>query len=167
MSLGEGRYLEIIAPQAGAKLAARDEGMRALEHLRIVGWAVSVSDVEAGIKSLRGAGFAIQPPQPGSRVTPSGERLEWSTFGLADQSLTVAPFFIHWSAATKHPSTTAPEGCTLVELKVQDPAVRQTGGRARCARRQRCYPRHGRTANRSAPYLRQQDRNAHVRLTRR
>jgi hypothetical protein len=122
VSLGEGRYLEIIAPQAGAKLAARDEGMRALEHLRIIGWAVSVSDVEEGIKALRGAGVAIQLPQPGSRVTPSGERLEWSTFGLADQSLTVAPFFIHWSPATKHPSTTAPGGCTLGELKVQDPA---------------------------------------------
>lgn len=121
VSLGEGRYLEIIAPQAGAKLAARDEGMRAVEHLRIVGWAVSVSDVEEGIRTLRGAGVAIGPPQPGSRLTPSGERLEWSTFGLADRSLTVAPFFIHWSAATKHPSTTAPGGCTLLELKVQDP----------------------------------------------
>ena len=122
VSLGDGRYLEIIAPQAGAKLAKGDEGMRSLEHLRIIGWAVSVSDVEEGIKALRGAGAAIQLPQPGSRVTPSGERLEWTTFGLADQSLSIAPFFIHWSPATKHPSTTAPGGCTLAELKVQDPA---------------------------------------------
>jgi Glyoxalase-like domain len=122
VSLGDGRYLEILAPQAGARLAASDEGMRALEHLRIIGWAVRVSDVQEGIKALGGAGFAIQPPQPGSRVTPSGERLEWSTFDLADQSLTVAPFFIHWTPATKHPSTTAPGGCTLAELEVQDPA---------------------------------------------
>jgi len=34
----------------------------------------------------------------------------------------MAPFFINWSAATKHPSTTAAGGCELAGLKVTDPA---------------------------------------------
>ena len=34
----------------------------------------------------------------------------------------MAPFFIHWSPDTTHPSTTAPAGCTLAGLTVQDPA---------------------------------------------
>jgi hypothetical protein len=122
VSLGGGRYVEIIAPQAGATLDARDEGMRQLEHLTIITWAVSVSDVEEAVKALRASGVAVQVPQPGSRITPSGERLEWTTFGVAGPSLPLAPFFICWSRATKHPSTTTPGGCTLTELTVQDPA---------------------------------------------
>ena len=121
VSLGGGKYLEIIAPQSGAPLSPRDEAMRGLDRLRIIHWAVGVSDVEEASKVLQGAGFAVQPPQPGSRVTPSGERLEWSTFTLADPSLAVAPFFIRWSPSTKHPSMTAPGGCTVAQLALQDP----------------------------------------------
>jgi hypothetical protein len=122
VSLGGGGYLEIIAPQPGATLASSDETMRGLDRLRIINWAISVSDVEESLQALRAGGFAVPPPQPGSRLTPSGDRLEWSTFGLADPSLSVAPFFIHWSPATKHPSTTAPGGCALASLRVTDPA---------------------------------------------
>ena len=34
----------------------------------------------------------------------------------------MAPFFIKWGAATKHPSTTAPGGCEMPSLKIVDPA---------------------------------------------
>jgi hypothetical protein len=33
----------------------------------------------------------------------------------------MAPFFINWSASTKHPSTTAPGGCSLGTLTITDP----------------------------------------------
>lgn len=122
VSFGGGKYLEILAPQAGATLSPRDEGMRKLDRLRIINWAISVSDVAGAVAALKGAGFTATPPQPGSRVTPLGERLEWTTFGLADPAITLAPFFINWSAATKHPSTTAPGGCEMPELKITDPA---------------------------------------------
>jgi Glyoxalase-like domain len=122
VSLGGGKYLEIIAPQAGAALSPRDESMRKLDRLRIITWAVSVGDVGEAVTALKGVGFASTPPQPGSRVTPSGERLEWTTFGLADPTIAAAPFFIRWSPATKHPSTTAPGGCTVATLTVHDPA---------------------------------------------
>jgi Glyoxalase-like domain len=55
-------------------------------------------------------------------VTPAGTRLEWRTFRLADQTIASAPFFIEWSSSTKHPSTSAPGGCSLGVLKVHDPA---------------------------------------------
>jgi hypothetical protein len=122
VSLGGGKYLEIIAPQAGASLSPRDEGMRGLDRLRIINWAITVTDVDEAVTALKGAGFAGTAPQPGSRVTPSGERLEWTTFGLADATIAAAPFFIRWSPATKHPSTTAPGGCTMAKLTVQDPS---------------------------------------------
>lgn len=121
VSFGGGMYLEIIAPQAGATLSPRDEAMRELDRLRIIHWAISVSDADEAARTLRGAGFAVQPPQAGARVAPSGERLEWVTFSLDDSSLSVAPFFIQWSPATRHPAMTAPGGCALVRLALYDP----------------------------------------------
>lgn len=120
VSLGGGTYLEIIAPQEGATLSPTDEPMRGLDRLRIIGWAVSVSDATAAANTLKTAGFATTPLQPGSRVTPSGESLQWTTFGLVD-GFAVAPFFINWGASTKHPSTTSPGGCELTRLTITDP----------------------------------------------
>ena len=120
VSLGAGSYLEIIAPQAGAQLSPQDEAMRAIDRLEILTWAVSVSDVDEALATLKTAGFATSAARPGARVTPAGERLEWTTFALDDRSLPVAPFFIRWSAGTTHPSSTAPPGCSLDRLKVQD-----------------------------------------------
>lgn len=122
VSFGGGKYLEIIAPQAGATLSPRDQGMLQLDRLRIIGWAVSVTGVDQAVAALKAAGFAATTPQPGSRVTPAGEKLEWTTFGLANEPVLMAPFFIRWGAATKHPSTTAPGGCEMPELKITDPA---------------------------------------------
>ena len=121
VSLGGGSYLEIIAPQPAASLSPRDEMMRRLAHLTIVNWAVCVPEVDAAVGALRGAGFATSPPQPGARLTTSGERLDWMTFGLEDQGITGAPFFIRWSPNTRHPSTTATGGCTLEHLSIAGP----------------------------------------------
>lgn len=121
ISFGAGRYLEIIAPQAGVTPQPPDQMMRTVDRLRIINWAIRVPDVARATATLEAAGFPTTPVQPGSRVTPSGETLEWSTFGLKDPSMAVAPFFINWSAATRHPSTTAPSGCTLVSLTIRDP----------------------------------------------
>ena len=121
VSLGDGKYLEIIAPQEGAQLSPMDEGMRKIDTLHIIGWAVSVSDVDAAIAALKQANVAATSPQPGARVTPAGTRLEWTTLGLADRTIAMAPFFINWGASTKHPSTTSPGGCSLGTLTIADP----------------------------------------------
>src|SRR3982751_3957469 len=122
VSLGAGKYLEIMAPQPGAELSARDEGMRTLDRLQIIGWAVSVPDVDAAVAALKVAGVGSTAPQPGSRIAPGGDRLEWTTLGLDDRGIMMAPFFIYWSASTKHPSATAPGGCSLERLAITDPA---------------------------------------------
>jgi hypothetical protein len=125
VSLGADSYLEIIAPQADVQLSPQDEAMRGIDRLKILTWAVRVSDVQEAIATLKTAGFTTSAPRPGARVTPAGERLEWTTFSLDDRSLPVAPFFIRWGSGTKHPSGTARGGCSLGQLKVQD----RSGGR--------------------------------------
>jgi len=122
VSLGPGAYLEIIAPQPGSALSAADETMRGVDHLRILTWAVAVSDVDASVTALRAAGFAALPPVSGSRLTPAGERLGWTVFRLNDKRIAHAPFFICWDETTRHPSETSPGGCTLEQLLIGEPA---------------------------------------------
>lgn len=119
VSLGGGSYLEIIAPQPGATLSSQDAPMSALGRLSIINWAISVPDVDGAVASLKAAGFATSAPRPGARLTPAGERLDWMTFGLGSEDIGVAPFFIRWSPNTRHPSTTAPVGCSLERFGVQ------------------------------------------------
>jgi Glyoxalase-like domain len=122
VSLDGGSYLEIIAPQPGATLSPQDQPMLNLERLTIIDWAVSVPEVDRAVAALKDAGFTASPAQPGARLTPAGERLDWTTFGLRGAGINAAPFFIRWSPNTPHPSTTAPSGCLLDRLVVQDPA---------------------------------------------
>ena len=121
VSLDGGAYLEIIAPQASAALSPRDEAMRALDRLTIIDWAVSVPELDRAVAALKSVGFDSLPAQPGARLTPAGERLDWTTFALNGAGIDAAPFFIRWSPNTRHPSTTAPGGCCLDRLVVQDP----------------------------------------------
>jgi Glyoxalase-like domain len=124
VSLGDGVYLEIVAPQRDAR---GDDPMvkslRALRRPTAVGWALQVRDAGSAHAYLRERGFEVTEPQPGSRRTPSGELLEWTTFALPLSSTNAVPFFIEWAATTRHPSTTAPAGCTIETFEVQDPAA--------------------------------------------
>lgn len=122
VSLGAAQYLEIIAPRAEARLSDADAKLRELDRLTIVTWAVAVDNADDARDMLKAAGFATTVPQQGSRVTPSGERLDWEVFRLSDGTIGGAPFFIEWSSAASHPSATAPSGCVRERFHVQTPA---------------------------------------------
>ena len=121
VSLGPGAYLEILAPQPDAQLSDTDAKLRALDRLTIVTWAVAVGNAIAAAEALNAAGFVTTPAQPCSRVTPAGERLEWTVFKLTGAAIGMAPFFIQWSESTRHPSGAAPAGCVLGRLIVREP----------------------------------------------
>ena len=122
VSLGPAEYLEIIAPRAEARLSDADAKLRELDRLTIVTWAIAVDNADDAREKLKAAGFATTVPQHGSRVTPSGERLDWEVFKLSDAKIPGAPFFIEWSDSTKHPSVTAPSGCVRERFQIQTPA---------------------------------------------
>jgi len=75
-------------------------------------------DLDAFAKKLREAGVAFEGPTPGSRARPDGKVLHWKTINLADTHHGLLPFFIEWSADSAHPSTDAPQGCTLDYFEV-------------------------------------------------
>ena len=122
VSLGGGAYLEIIAPQHDAPPNEMVTALRGLQGPALAGWAVHVVGANDAAARLKDAGFTASPPQPGSRVTPQGATLEWTTFGVTNLQSASAPFFIEWGAKTKHPSLTSPGGCSIAAFQVRDPA---------------------------------------------
>jgi len=119
VSLGDGTYLEIIAP---SKEKTDDElvsMLRKLDGLTPVGWALRVSDAGAVRAELLKQNIEVTPLEPGSRITPTGERLSWMTFDV--EGFESAPFFVEWDKTSRHPSTTSPGGCTIKTFSVADP----------------------------------------------
>ncbi len=121
LSLGERRYLEVIAPdpkQAG--VGGHDRFLKLTEPC-LVGWAAHVDDMNQLAARLRKARIVFQGPDPGSRRRPDGRLLRWESLALADDLGGLLPFFILWSAESIHPSVDAPKGCSLVRFEAVTP----------------------------------------------
>ena len=126
LSLGERRYLEIIAPDPKQDTvqpfaAQQLTVIKELTTPRLIGWAAHPGEVEAFAKKLRESGIAIEGPWPGSRARPDGRVLSWKSVGLADDRHGLLPFFIEWGTNSVHPSADAPAGCHLERFAVADP----------------------------------------------
>jgi hypothetical protein len=121
LSLGEHRYLEIIAPDPKQTSVQQYSVIKDLTTPRLIGWAVHPGDIDALGKRLRDSGVAIQEPRSGSRARPDGRVLHWKSLGLADDRHGLLPFFIQWSADSVHPSTDAPAGCRLEHFGLESP----------------------------------------------
>src|SRR6266850_2715823 len=113
LSLGERRYLEIIAPDPAQQKIVHFPQIREMKEPRLIGWAVHPPDIAATAKLLRDNQVAFQGPDEGSRKRPDGRVLNWKTVNLADDRHGLLPFFIEWSADSVHPSKDAPKKCHL------------------------------------------------------
>jgi hypothetical protein len=124
LSLGERRYLEIIAPDPAQQKIVHFPQIRQMVDPRLIGWAVHPPDIAATAKLLRDNQVAFQGPDDGSRKRPDGRVLNWKTVHLADDRHGLLPFFIEWSADSVHPSKDAPKKCHLDYFTVMglDPA---------------------------------------------
>jgi hypothetical protein len=113
LSLGEQRYLEIMAPDPTQKVEPQITKLRDLKEPRIVGWAAHRDELERFAAQLREAKVEFEGPREGSRKRPDGRVLHWKTLTLKDDHAGMLPFFIEWSKDSIHPSIDAPKGCTL------------------------------------------------------
>jgi hypothetical protein len=118
VSLGNGAYLEILAPLS---TLPNPDSVIPFRTLAIGGWALHPDNLDRALGALTGAGFEVVGPTPGSRRTAGGRLLEWRTGGARGEGLAMAPFLIEWSPGSPHPSTTAPGGCRLESLDVREP----------------------------------------------
>lgn len=121
ISLGERRYMEIIAPDPKQDGVQQFMTIVKLTEPRLIGWAAHPGDIQALAKKLAQAGVAAEGPAPGSRKRPDGRVLQWSALRLKDDAQGLLPFFIEWSADSLHPSADAPKGCSLVLFEAATP----------------------------------------------
>jgi catechol 2,3-dioxygenase-like lactoylglutathione lyase family enzyme len=121
LSLGEQRYLEIIAPDPKQNVPPQIPGLRELTEPRLVGWAVHTDDIAAVAKRVTSAGIAIAEIRDGSRARPDGKTLRWKSFSLKDDRHGLLPFFIEWTRDSVHPSADAPAGCGLAHFSIGSP----------------------------------------------
>lgn len=121
LSLGERRYLEIIAPDPKQD-RIEPFAQKQVTHLKLltsphlIGWAAHPGDLERFAARLREANIPFDGPRPGSRQRPDGKLLQWKTLNLKDDKDGLFPFFIEWSSDSLHPSEDAPKGCRLTRF---------------------------------------------------
>jgi hypothetical protein len=113
LSLGERRYLEIIAPDPKQPGVEWFRGINDLVSPRIIGWAEHTDNIEVLAKKFRAAGIQVEEPRAGSRKRPDGRVLNWKTMNLVDSRSGLLPFFIEWSKDSLHPSADSPSGSRL------------------------------------------------------
>jgi hypothetical protein len=118
LSLGERRYLEIIAPDPAQSQIVHFPQIRAMTDPRLIGWAVHPPDIAAIATQLRENKIEFKGPDNGSRKRPDGQVLNWKTINLADDRRGLLPFFIEWSAGSVHPSKDAPKRCSLAYFEI-------------------------------------------------
>ena len=124
MSLGEGTYLELLAPDPAQTIDNDElEALRGLTSLTPIGWAVSGRSESALRSRLSATGIALSPSEPGSRRKPDGSVLHWVTFGYDALDDPLAPFFIIWADPALHPSRTSPGNCRLESVSISHPAA--------------------------------------------
>ena len=121
LSLGERRYLEIIAPDPAQTEIAHFPQIRSMTDPRLIGWAAHPPDIAALAKQLRENKVEFTGPTDGSRKRPDGKLLNWKTINLVDDRHGLLPFFIEWSADSVHPSKDATAKCTLDFFEILSP----------------------------------------------
>lgn len=123
LSLGPGRYLELLAPDPAAPPPAKERpfGLDRLAVSHLVTWAAHEADLEGRLARLAAAGIDLGEILSGGRVRPDGVALHWRlTSPRAMLEGGVVPFLIDWGSSP-HPSTTATPGLSLVALEIEHP----------------------------------------------
>src|SRR5688572_19891460 len=122
ISLGEGAYLELYAPNPEETIVSPIvTELQSLKRLKPMYWAVSTTDVSALRTHFDTRGLPLRLPEAGSRVRPDGSVLKWVLFYFEKFDHSLAPFFIRWEQPELHPSRTSPGGCKLISIRLQDP----------------------------------------------
>lgn len=122
LSLGDGVYFEIIAPDPAQRLEGNlGAELARLPHPGLFSFAIQTTDIDRVRCAATEAGLGVKDAVSMSRRRPDGVTLAWTVQHLAHPGFGRAiPFAIDWGASP-HPSTTTPKGCTLRSLTTLTP----------------------------------------------
>ena len=122
LSVGPGRYLEVIGPdpdQPEPKVP-RWFLIDEVDEPRLTAWVAKSGRLEEDAARASAEGFDLGPIHERSRTTPDGEVLRWRMTRRRQSAVEVVPTLIDWQD-TRHPSTTAPSGASLVSFRAEHP----------------------------------------------
>jgi hypothetical protein len=122
IALGDDAYLEIVAPDPDqAQSQPRWLGVDSAARGHISTWAVKRSHLVDFRTAALESGVPLGDVHSASRRRADGVELSWR---LTEPDPLVAdgviPFFIDWGGSP-HPSAAAPQGATLVDLRLEHP----------------------------------------------
>lgn len=123
LGLGDGAYLEVLAPDPGQPPRDRPLwlGLEGLTRPRLTAWAVRASDLEGSRADATQAGVRLGAVLEGSRRRPDGSLLAWRLTDPRQRAAEgLVPFLIDWGASA-HPSGSAPRGALLSALRAEHP----------------------------------------------
>lgn len=122
LSLGEGLFFEIIAPDPAQKeKGQRANGLEGLVAPGMLTFCLRSEDLSKVAAQAKAAGISSQAPVAMSRTRADGVRLAWEILYLdAPEWGDLMPFLIDWKGSP-HPSETSPGGCTLLDFTVLHP----------------------------------------------
>ena len=128
LSLGQGIYLEIIAPDPTQdRFSGLGELLRDLQTPTLLTWCALSWDIEKTGLRARSAGLTSQYPFAMSRRRPDGVDLNWRILLVEDHPFgPLLPFFIQWDSP-EHPSQGPASGCTLEDFRLYHPAPSAVG----------------------------------------
>ncbi|RMH21862.1 MAG: VOC family protein, partial [Gemmatimonadetes bacterium] len=115
VSLGAGRYLEVLAPdpEQPEPEGGRPFGLGAGDPPRLLTWAVRRRDPTAYVLRAREWSVPFGPVRDGRRVRPDGTVLSWRlALPHPPPEGGVIPFPIEWTGRA-HPCEDLPEACVL------------------------------------------------------
>jgi hypothetical protein len=121
-ALGDGRYLEIIAPDPAQDLAGTfGAAFVGLSRPRIFAFIARSAGLERLKHIYAERGFACDGPFEATRDLPGGGRLRWRLL-LPDRARWgfYAPMFIDW-LDSPHPAAGAASGCALEAFEIGHP----------------------------------------------
>ena len=119
VSLGEGTYLELLAPLDNSGKMNNAFGNYTLSGLTPLGWVVGTTDAKAMLPLLQQHNIMNTGIRPLSRKTSEGKELKWTNiFHFTGGQLSLNPFFIDWEVGGVHPSQATPKGCRLSRFTI-------------------------------------------------
>ena len=121
MSLGDRRYLEIIAidPMQVEAPGLLFPELKELSEPRLIAWAVAVENLVETARRATAQNIDTIGPLAGSRAQADGSLLSWQTLRISGPRAKGLPFFIEWQKGTAHPSQHSPSDCTLASFEIE------------------------------------------------
>lgn len=125
LNLGEGIYLEILAPDEDNTevKGPRWMGIDFLKEAGVTRWALKSEDLKQDSAVLKRYKPKHGEISGGTRKTTSGKLLTWEMIlPLAEPAVDLAPFMVDWRKSELHPTDNLALECELLSVEFTDPA---------------------------------------------